>query len=50
MVVLSLTDIYMLNYKPNISDASHRITPSLDGTSLIQATLADDPHWSIDGK
>jgi len=41
MIVLSLTDIDMLNTESNISDAPHRIKPSPDGASLVQATLAD---------
>jgi len=41
MIASFLINVDMSNYKPNISDASHRIKPSPDGASLVQATLAE---------
>jgi len=43
MIVSLLINIDMSIYKLNIGDASHRIKPSPDGASLVQATLA---HWT----
>ena len=40
MIVSFLINIDMSNHRLNIGDASHRIKPSPDGASLVQATLA----------